>query len=208
MRCSQCPNTHRQVGPDGPDDAQIMLIGEGPGWNENKAGVPFVGKAGQELDQTYLKLAGLDRSEVWVTNVVQCRQERNGVDVKPSEGLAKCCGAHHLGAELELVKPRVVILCGATACSLIGSVDLELEHGFPRPATIFGHETIAVPMYHPAAGLHESKFMIPLLEDFERLGLWMRGKWVAPCTKPIYSRYMLALTETDVDDFFDAVDHA
>ncbi len=160
-----------------------MVIGEGPGWNENRAGVPFVGKAGQELDETYLKLAGLDRSLVYVTNVVQCRQERNGIDVKPGEALAKCCGENHLYREILTVMPKVIVLCGATACSLIGKVDLELEHGFPRKDGVADcpeWEGWVVPMYHPAAGLHETRFMTPMLEDWERLGKWLAGKWQPP----------------------------
>mgnify|MGYP001600518141 CR=1 FL=1 len=179
-RCADCPHTHRQVGPDGPKSARVMVIGEGPGVWEDRSGVPFCGKAGQELDETYLKLAGLERSEVWATNVVQCRQERNGVDVKPGEALAACCAANHLGAEIEQVQPSVIVLCGTTACSLLGSVDLELEHGFPRLGVLFGYEATIVPMYHPAAGLHETRYMTPMLEDWERLGLWRRGLWMPP----------------------------
>ncbi len=175
-RCAECPRTHRQVLPDGPLDARVAIIGEGPGWNEAKTGIPFCGKAGQELDETYLRLAGLDRSEVFVTNMVQCRQERNGIDVRPAEALLKCCAENHLREELATVDPKIVVLCGATACSMYPDIDLELEHGFPR---LIG-STWVVPMYHPAAGLHETRFMTPMLEDWERLGMWMRGRWEVP----------------------------
>jgi uracil-DNA glycosylase family 4 len=175
-RCALCPHTHRQVLPNGPLDARIAIVGEGPGWNEAKTGIPFCGKAGQELDETYLRLAGLDRSEVFVTNMVQCRQERNGVDVRPSEALTQCCAENHLREELATVDPKIVVLCGATACSMFPDIDLELEHGFPR---LIGSTWVA-PMYHPAAGLHETRYMTPMLEDWERLGMWMRGRWHLP----------------------------
>ncbi len=175
-RCAECPRTHRQVLPDGPLDARVAIIGEGPGWNEAKTGIPFCGKAGQELDETYLRLACLDRSEVFVTNMVQCRQERNGIDVRPADSLLKSCRDNHIWEELETVKPEIVILCGSTACTLIDGPDLELEHGFPRKI----EDRWVVPMYHPAAGLHETRFMTPMLEDWERLGSWIRGKWNVP----------------------------
>ena len=184
-RCSQCPNSHRQVGPSGPTDARIMLVGEGPGFNEDKIGIPFVGRAGQELDDTYLRLAGLNRSDIYVTNSVQCRQERNGVDIRPSAVLTKCCAENHLKEEICSVNPEIVILCGATACSLVG-IDLELQHGFPLLSsqssqfTLYGWQGKFIPMYHPAAGLHESRFMIPMLQDWENLGRYLRGKWEPP----------------------------
>ena len=184
-RCSQCLNSHRQVGPSGPTDARIMLVGEGPGFNEDKIGIPFVGRAGQELDDTYLRLAGLNRSDIYVTNAVQCRQERNGVDIRPSAALTKCCVENHLKEEICSVNPEIVILCGATACSLVG-IDLELQHGFPLLSslssqfTLYGWQGNFIPMYHPAAGLHESRFMIPMLQDWENLGRYLRSKWEPP----------------------------
>ncbi len=192
-RCAECPRTHRQVLPDGPLDARIAIVGEGPGWNEAKTGIPFCGKAGQELDETYLRLAGLDRSEVFVTNMVQCRQERNGIDVRPAEALLKCCSENHLAEELATVDPEIVVLCGATACSMYPDIDLELEHGFPRKI----EDRWVVPMYHPAAGLHETRFMTPMLEDWERLGMWMRGKWVTPDPSKLKPYYRM-LTASEV----------
>src|SRR6266403_4128175 len=99
-RCSSCPNDHRQVYPDGPRNAKVMLVGEGPGKREDIEGIPFVGRSGQEQDQTYFPLAGLQRSEVFVSNCVQCRQERNGVDAKPDTKLVSVCAQNHLAEEL------------------------------------------------------------------------------------------------------------
>lgn len=188
-RCPDCPNDHQQVFPCGPLNARVMLIGEGPGWNEDRDGIPFVGKAGQELDATYLYLAGLNRSEVFVTNMVQCRQERNNVDVKPGAKILSSCMLNHLAEEIFTVQPEIIILMGATACTLIPNCNLEMEHGFPRKASILDWECTAIPMYHPAAGLHESRFMIPMLEDWDHLGKWFCGRWappVPPNIEPVY----------------------
>lgn len=189
-RCSACTGDKRVVLPDGPLDARVMVIGEGPGRWEDKSGVPFCGRAGDELDETYLRLAGLDRSGVFVTNMVQCRCERAGVDVRPADALLAVCTPNHLIEEVSLVQPEIVILCGATACTLVPGIDLELEHGFPRRGEIYGHECWIVPMYHPAAGLHETRYMTPMLEDWERLGRWLNGKWNPPNNegKPVYEK--------------------
>jgi hypothetical protein len=122
----------------------------------------------------------LDRNDVFVTNMVQCRCERNGVDVRPADSLLAVCTPNHLREEILTVRPEIVVLCGATACSLVPGIDLELEHGFPRAAEIYGHKCAVVPMYHPAAGLHLTRLMTPLLEDWERLGMWMRHRWGVP----------------------------
>jgi len=175
-----------------------MLIGESPGWAENAKGIPFVGKSGQELDETYLRLAGLDRSEVFVTNMVQCRQERNGIDVRPAESLLRCCSENHLREELATVDPEIIVLCGATACSMYPEIDLELEHGFPR---LIG-STWVVPMYHPSAGLHLTRLMTQILEDFEKLGMWIRGKWQPPLLERPILNYKLITKGKDIGNAF------
>lgn len=205
--CALCPNTHRQVFSSGPTPSRYALIGEGPGFKEDKFGMPFVGPSGQELDNTYLRLAGIDRSEVFVTNAVQCRCERNGNDVRPSPKLVESCSWNHLPQEIEICSSDIVFLAGATACSLIGGIDLELEHGIPRQVDrvdIFGGWSgWVVPMYHPAAGLREAKYMITSLVDWENIGLWLRGKWVPPTPPTLPTTYTLARTALQVDEYFD-----
>src|ERR1700733_7354809 len=109
-RCSLCPNNHRQVRPDGPLDAKVFILGESPGLSEDTRGVPFIGRSGQELNETYLPLARLDRSDVFVSNCVSCRCERNGVDARPSEALLAACAANHLPEEIWTVNPEIIIL--------------------------------------------------------------------------------------------------
>ena len=182
QRCLECKGDRRQICPSGPIDASVMLIGEGPGHNEEKEGVPFVGVSGREQDHTYFSLAGLERKDVFVTNCVQCRCERGGVDARPSEKLVSACAENHLKNEILSVYPRIIILAGATACSLVG-VDLEYEHGLPfyyNGDRMWGWKGWVVPMYHPAAGLRETRFMIPLLQDWENFGYWLLELWAPP----------------------------
>lgn len=202
QRCGECDRQHNQVMPNGPVDAKIILIGESPGKREDILRVPFVGLSGQEQDWTYFRLAGIDRSEVFVTNCVQCRCERNGVDVRPGEKLLRECSQNHLREEILTVKPEIIVLAGSTACSLVPRINLEYGHGFPWRASVYGHECWVVPMYHPAAGMRETRYMIPLLEDWEKLGLWMRGKWEPPQSagKP---HYELLSTPTEIYEEMD-----
>ena len=191
-RCSECTGK-RQVWPVGPLNARCMLIGEGPGKNEDKEGVPFVGVSGKEQDHTYFGLAGLDRRDVFISNCIQCRCERGGLDVRPPAPLVAACAANHLAEEIWTVNPEVIILAGATACSMIG-INLELEHGFPvkyNGAGLFGWEGYVVPMYHPAAGLRETRYMIPLLDDWKNLGRWLRGEWSPPKIENYQTDYRL-----------------
>lgn len=160
-----------------------MAIGEAPGRVEDQTGIPFTGQTGEEWDHTYLPLAGLNRSEVFVTNVRQCRPHQNR---KPTEKEIEVCGNHHLPSELDSVNPSIVFLMGATACSVPGllsstPINLEVEHGIPRRGLLFGKEYWLVPMFHPALGLHQTSAMIEILEDWGRLGPWIREyKWQWP----------------------------
>lgn len=184
-----------------------MVIGDVSRKWEDQRNSPFQGVAGKELDMTYLPLAGLRRSDIVCTDLVQCRYMRGDSDVKPPESLIKTCATNHIYEEISTVCPSTIILCGAAACDFFGISKLEFEHGYPRQHEI--HEPIywsgtLVPLYHPAAGLHESKFMIPQLEDWERLGEYLRGDWVPPIdlTKTEKPNYFLARTTNDVNKFF------
>lgn len=206
MRCAICPNKYRCVPGDGPTPARVLLIGEAPGRDEDSGGRPFIGQAGRELNENYLNLAGLERDEVYITNTVKCRPDLNR---KPSTNEAVGCSSHWLPSELELVQPEVVILMGATACSLVvgedgrGGIDLEAEHGIPRLGELYGWVGWIVPINHPAAGLHDTSMMIPMLEDWERLRGWLdNGTWVWPVDSTQLKDYRLAVHPDDVDKYF------
>lgn len=171
-----------------------MTVGEAPGREEDTGGRPFIGQAGREFNDNYLNLAGLYRDEVYVTNTVHCRPDLNR---KPNATEVQGCSSHFLPEELAEVQPEIVVLMGATACSLVPDLDLESEHGIPRLGELYGWAGWIVPMYHPAAGLHDTAMMIPMLEDWELLRKWLDdGTWVWPLdsTKRDY-----ALIETKVE---------
>lgn len=177
MRCDICPRNHRQVPADGPLDAKVFCIGEAPGYDEDQGGRPFIGRAGREFNEHYLRLAGLSRDDVYITNTVQCRPDQNR---KPYPREVWGCAPNHIPHELKRVDPEVVVLMGGTACSLLerfgGKPDLEAEHGIPQQRELFGWRGWVVPMFHPAAGLHDTAMMRPLMEDWTLLGEWLNAQ--------------------------------
>ncbi len=208
-RCSICPNTHRCVGGDGPSNARVMAIGEEPGHTEDAGGRAFIGAAGREFNLNYLALAGLRRSlydaedsDVYVTNARKCRMGQNKT---PTYGEMIGCANHFIPYELGQINPAVVVLMGSVPCKLLGErgVDLEAEHGTPRWGNLYGWEGWVVPMYHPAAGLHDGNMMTPLIEDWERLGPWLRdGTWVWAEDNVASRDYRLCKTADEIEDYF------
>src|SRR5262245_43361040 len=175
-RCSTCPGDRTCVAGHGPRPARVMCIGEAPGRDEDFKGVPFIGYAGREFNENYLFLAGLKRQEVYVTNTRKCRPDLNR---KPTYNEATTCAGHFIPEEIQAVQPEVIILMGATACSLTPDIDLETEHGIPRKGELYGWPCWIVPMFHPAAGLHDTAMMTPMLQDWSDLGYWLHmGRWM------------------------------
>lgn len=168
---------------DGPLPAQVLAIGERPGITELHGGRPFIGKSGAELNQNYLPLAGLHRDDIRLVNTVRCFAEQNRT---PTDKEIAGCAGHFMPGEVQQCNPKFIVLMGSTACSLVPDIELDKEHGIPRHIEskdsefLGGWEGIVIPMFHPAAGLHDTGTMIPLLEDFERLKKVINGKWKAP----------------------------
>jgi uracil-DNA glycosylase len=152
----------RAVPGEGPADARIMLIGEGPGYHEDRQGRPFVGASGQFLDEL-LAIAGLTRAEVFIGNVVKCRPPQNR-DPQPDE--VATCTATYLDRQIEAISPRVIVTLGRFSMGLfLPGERISRIHGQPR--TVGGR--LIVPMLHPAAALHQPQNR-PLIEaDFQRL---------------------------------------
>lgn len=152
----------RAVPGEGPSDAKVMLIGEGPGYHEDRQGRPFVGPSGQFLDEL-LALAGLQRADVFIGNVVKCRPPQNR-DPQPDE--VATCTQTYLFRQIEAINPRVMVTLGRFSMSLfLPGEKISRIHGQPR--TVGGR--LIVPMLHPAAALHQPQNR-PLLEaDFQRL---------------------------------------
>lgn len=182
-RCSACPGLHNCIGPEGPDDAEIMLVGEKPGWEEDKKGIPFVGKTGKEVDGHYLPLAGLRRENVLITNAMACwggegAKDRLDMGRERDRNLLLSCAEHQLYPLIQRVKPKLLVPMGAFACyALDPEIDLTLQHGIPLETswgTVF-------PLFHPSAGLHEPKKMLQIRTDWDRLKKYLRGQSVRAC---------------------------
>lgn len=162
--CTKCrlAQTRTQAVPgDGPYDAEIMFIGEAPGYHEDKEGKPFVGAAGRYLNDL-LQRNGLDRSQVYITNVVKCRPPQNR-DPLPDE-IAAC--RPFLEQQIQLINPRVIVTLGRFALQFFfPNASITRVHGQPleREGRVF------FPTFHPAAALHQPKWQPLIEEDFQKL---------------------------------------
>lgn len=162
--CTRCV-LHRSrkhaVPGEGPANSEIMLIGEGPGFHENEQGRPFVGAAGKFLEEL-LAQAGLKREQVWIGNVVKCRPPGNR-DPQPEE-LAACDA--YLERQIRAIDPRIIITLGRFSMGkYMPGAKISAVHGQMRRAG----DRFVIPMFHPAAALHQPKFKPQLLADFGRL---------------------------------------
>lgn len=162
QRCGLGMTRTLAVPGEGPPDARIMLIGEGPGEQEDRTGRPFVGAAGKLLNQLLLR-AGLRRPDVFITNIVKCRPPGNRA---PTPDEAATCRPY-LETQIALISPRIICLLGRAAAQVMlgAPVSISRIHGVP-------HEQdgiIYVPLYHPAAALHQPDLQPVLVQDMERL---------------------------------------
>ena len=150
---------------DGNLDADIVFIGEAPGKKEDESGLPFVGASGKFLNEM-LAQAGLQRSDVYITNVVKYRPPNNR-DPKPSE---KQAFMPYLLKQLEIIKPKVVITLGRHSMEyfLPGKIIGDI-HGQPHEVEIDGDALMIIPLYHPAAALYNGSLRATLIEDFVRV---------------------------------------
>jgi DNA polymerase len=162
--CTNCElhrGAHCAVPGDGPVPAEIMFIGEAPGFHEDRQGHPFIGAAGQFLNEL-LHSIGLDREQVYITNVVKHRPPGNR-DPLPDE-IAAC--QPYLDRQLTLVRPKVVITLGRFSMARwFPGQRISQIHG--QPKRVDG--LIVVPMYHPAAALHQGALRATIEADFQKL---------------------------------------
>lgn len=162
--CQNCDlakgRTHAVPG-EGPTHAQVMFIGEAPGFHEDREGRPFVGAAGKYLDEL-LTLIGMKREQVYICNVIKCRPPQNR-DPLPEE-MAAC--KPYLDQQIELVKPQVILTISRFAMARwFPNKKISEIHGKPKK---FG-DLVVLPMYHPAAALHQPSLKRVLEEDFRRV---------------------------------------
>lgn len=162
--CTRCPlhqGRTRAVPGEGPARAAIMFIGEGPGFNEDKQGRPFVGASGKFLEEL-LHGIGYKREDVFIANVVKCRPPNNRDP--EAEELAAC--KDYLDRQVELINPNVIVTLGRFSMyRYFPGASITKIHGQAQRA---GNRLI-VPMFHPAAALHQPKWRPLLIEDFQKL---------------------------------------
>jgi DNA polymerase len=162
--CPKCElartRTHAVPG-EGHPKARVMLVGEGPGWHEDQQGRPFVGNAGKFLNELLTK-AGLKREDVFITNVVKCRPPGNR-DPLPDE-IAAC--APYLDRQIAAIDPEVIVTLGRFSMARwFPGERISKIHGQPKRE---GRRLI-VPMYHPAAALHQAALRGAIEDDFAKL---------------------------------------
>jgi DNA polymerase len=168
--CTRCPQLASArttvVFGSGNADADLMFVGEAPGANEDKQGVPFVGQAGRLLD-TLLGEIGLTRADVFVVNVLKCRPPGNR-DPLPQE-IDNCQG--YLWRQLELIEPRVVCTLGNFATKLLRGEPTGITrlHGCEEVRRIGPRTVRLYPIFHPAAALYTPSMLATLRQDFARL---------------------------------------
>lgn len=163
--CTLCELHHSRknaVPGEGPDNSELMFIGEGPGFHENEQGRPFVGAAGKFLEELLAKI-DLSREQVYITNVVKCRPPGNR---DPEFEEIETCTKTYLNRQIEAIDPKVIVTLGRFSMNLlIPNVKISNVHG--QSFQVKGR--LVVPMYHPAAALHQGSLRPVIENDFKLL---------------------------------------
>jgi uracil-DNA glycosylase family 4 len=159
--CALSRSRNRAVPGEGPEDAEIMFVGEAPGFYEDQQGRPFVGPAGRLLDDLLASI-GLRRDQVYIANVIKCRPPDNR-DPLPKE--IEAC-RKWLEGQIELIKPKVVVPLGRFSLAwFFPNESIGRMHGHAR----YRDGIYYMPMYHPAAALHAGNMRRTIEEDFHKL---------------------------------------
>ena len=165
LGCSQCSlraGAKQVVFGMGNPDAQIMFVGEAPGKQEDESGQPFVGTAGNLLDKIF-EAAGIDRDEVFITNVAKCRPPANRFP--QAEEVAAC--RVYLEAQIRLINPLIIVCLGALATKTLINPQAKITH--IRGQWFERNGIKILPTFHPAALLRDPSKKRPVWEDFQEL---------------------------------------
>lgn len=147
---------------DGNPDAKIVFIGEAPGKAEDEQGLPFVGASGRFLNEM-LEAAGLERKDVYITNIVKYRPPNNR-DPLPEE---KKAFWPFLMKQLEIIQPKVIITLGRhSGAAFMPDLVISRDHGQARKVKYHDSEFLVIPLYHPAAALYNGGMRQTLIDDF------------------------------------------
>jgi DNA polymerase len=180
-RCRLAQGRTQVVFGAGNPRADLMFVGEAPGFHEDKQGIPFVGQAGKLLERL---LAGVElrREDVYIANVLKCRPPGNR-DPQPDE-IESC--EPHLFRQIELIEPKVIATLGNFATKLLSGRPLGITrvHGQEQALTIAGRAVVLYPIYHPAAALYTPAMLRVLEADFARLPQLM-GRGAQPAAVEI-----------------------
>jgi len=156
QKCILSQGRNHTVPGEGPEDAHIMFIGEGPGFHEDRQGRPFVGAAGNYLNELLGRI-GLKREDVYITNIVKCRPPGNRAP-QPEE--IQACRPY-LDKQIDLIRPRLVVTLGRFSMQrYFPNASISRIHGQPKRVG----SVIYYPMFHPAAALHQPRWR-PLVEE-------------------------------------------
>jgi len=173
LECRKCGlwKTRRNPVPgEGSLDAEIMFIGEAPGYWEDVKGRPFVGAAGKLLDKLLAEI-GLSRGDVFIGNILKCRPPGNR-DPQPEE--VRAC-TPYLDRQIRIIEPKIIVTLGRYASSYIFSRagipfdGISRVHGKVYYANVLGLDVVLIPIYHPAVALYNARLKSALEEDFKVL---------------------------------------
>lgn len=164
-----CPElaatAHNLVMGEGSPDATIVFIGEAPGKNEDEQGLPFVGAAGKFLNEM-LATVGMDRHDVYITNIVKYRPPNNR-DPLPEE---KAAFWPYLVKQLQIIQPKIIITLGRHSMEyFLPGMRISDIHGQPKRVVFGDHKVVILPLFHPAAALYNGGLRQTLLDDFARV---------------------------------------
>jgi uracil-DNA glycosylase len=165
-RCRLSEGRTQVVFGSGNPDADLMFVGEAPGFHEDQQGFPFVGQAGKLLEKL-LEGIGMSRADVYIANVLKCRPPGNR-DPQPDE-IESC--EPHLFKQLELIEPKLVATLGNFATKLLTGkpTGITRVHGQEQWTALGGNRVLLYPLYHPAAALYTPAMLNVLEEDFRRI---------------------------------------
>ena len=165
-KCALAEGRTQVVFGSGSPSAELMFVGEAPGFHEDKQGVPFVGAAGKLLTKLLAGI-GVERDEVYIANVVKCRPPGNRNPLP--EEIEACEG--HLFRQIELIQPRLVATLGNFATKLLSGkpAGITQVHGREQRVTLGGQDVTLYPIFHPAAALYTPRMLEVLEEDFRRI---------------------------------------
>jgi uracil-DNA glycosylase len=168
--CTQCGlhvGRTKTVPGDGPVDALVLFVGEAPGFHEDQQGIPFVGAAGQLLNEL-LEKVGIQRRQVFITNVIKCRPPGNR-DPNPEE--VEACKTY-LDEQIRIIAPKVIVTLGRHSMArAFPDEKISIVHAQPRRLG----DRVYFPMYHPAAALHQPSLRSVLEADFVQLRALLGG---------------------------------